>query len=72
MTNDTAVYDAVRLNVDTGQREWIDRMGRRDAIARDGLEIDLASLAYCPHEWIGSDGYVDVNLAKQHPYHLAL
>lgn len=31
---------------------------------QDGFEIDPPSRAYCPHEWIGSGGYVGINLAK--------
>jgi len=72
MTNDIAVYDAIRLSPNSGQRLWTGRMGTRAAIKRDGLIVDSASLAYCPHQWIDADGYVDQKLAKKHPYHLAI
>jgi hypothetical protein len=44
LTNDTAVFDAMRPDPKNGEREWAGRMGTRDAIRRDGLEIDAASL----------------------------
>ncbi|WP_426424893.1 hypothetical protein [Bradyrhizobium genosp. A] len=72
MTNDTAVFDAMRLDPTTGEKEWIGRMGTRSAIARDGLEIDQASLGYCPHEWLDPTGYVDLELARQFPLMLAV
>jgi hypothetical protein len=60
MVNDTPVYDAVRLDPISGEKIGAGRIGKREAIQRDGLDLDRASLAYCPHEWIGSDGYVDL------------
>ncbi|WLB24200.1 hypothetical protein [Bradyrhizobium japonicum] len=72
MTNDTAVFDAMRADPKNGEREWAGRMGTRDAIRRDGLEIDTASLAFCPHEWINSAGYVDIELVRKFPLMLAL
>lgn len=47
-------------------------MGTRDAIRRDSLEIDPASLAFCPHEWINGTGYVDIELVRKFPLMLAL
>jgi len=44
----------------------------RDAIRGDGLEIDAASLAFCPREWINSTGYVDLELVRIFPLMLAL
>ncbi|WP_375310664.1 hypothetical protein WHZ77_26525 [Bradyrhizobium sp. A5] len=72
MTNDTAVYDALRVDPTSGDKEGAGRMGTRDAIRRDGLEIDAASLAFCPHEWINSTGYVDLELVRKFPLMLAL
>ena len=72
MTNDTAVFDAMRPDPKNGEREWAGRMGKRDAIRRDGLEIDTVSLAFCPHEWINSAGYVDIELVRKFPLMLAL
>jgi hypothetical protein len=70
--NDTAVYDALRLDLASGGKEWAGLMGTRDAIRRDSLEIDAASLAFCPHEWINSAGYVDLELVRKFPLMLAL
>jgi hypothetical protein len=67
VTNDTAVYDAVRLDPSSGEQSWTDRMGTREAITRDGLAIDLGSLAFCPHEWINDSGYVDLTLVHKSP-----
>jgi len=72
MTNDIAVYDAMRLSRNSGKSVWTGRMGTRAAITRDGLVVDPGSLAYCPHQWIDADGYVDQELAKRHPHHLAI
>jgi hypothetical protein len=46
-------------------------MGTRDAIRRDGLEIDTASVTFCPLEWINSAGYVDIELVRKFPLMLA-
>lgn len=72
MINDTAVFDAMCLNADSGEKGWVGHMGTREAIKRDGLEIDAASLAYCPHEWINNEGYVDLDLVRKHPLLVAL
>lgn len=71
MTNDTAVFDAIHLDAKSGEKEWDGRLGTREAIMRDGLAIDRASLAYCPHEWINSAGYVDLDLVRKFPLPLA-
>jgi hypothetical protein len=70
MTNDTGVFYGKRFDpnvvdyVSTGDP----RMGTREALERAGLKIDPMSLAFCPHQWIGRDGYVDPALERQHPY----
>jgi hypothetical protein len=71
MRNDIAVFEAMRVDPITGEKEWVGRMGTRAAIARDGLEVDPASLGYCPHEWLDRSGYVDLQLARQFPHPLA-
>nr|AWM05895.1 hypothetical protein CIT39_05145 [Bradyrhizobium symbiodeficiens]QDF36268.1 hypothetical protein FJN17_01110 [Bradyrhizobium symbiodeficiens] len=38
--------------------EQVSQWGTRDAIKRDGMEVDAPSLAYCPHEWINDAGCV--------------
>jgi hypothetical protein len=70
MTNDTAVFDAVRLNIRTGSEVWTGRIGTPEAIRRDGLLIG-GELRYCPHEWLDKRGYVDLELARKHPYALS-
>ncbi|MCK1618046.1 hypothetical protein IVA96_15615 [Bradyrhizobium sp. 159] len=72
MKNDTAVYDAFRVDPINGGAEWAGRMGTRHAIARDGLTIDPASLAYCPHEWLNENGYVDLERVQSSPRLFAL
>jgi hypothetical protein len=67
VTNGTAVYDAVRIDPDNGGAEWPGRMGTRKAIARDGLTIDPASLAYCPREWLKESGYGDIERVREFP-----
>src|ERR1700757_5280270 len=66
MTNDTAVFDAVRLNIRTGSEVWTGRRGTPEAIRRDGLLIG-GELRYCPHEWLDKRGSVDPELAQEHP-----
>ena len=68
MKNDTPVYDAVRLESAAAQPIWTGRIGTREAIARDGLFADGNSLAYCPHEWLDDQGYVDIQLVRKHPH----
>jgi hypothetical protein len=68
VTNDTEVFDAMRVDVMTGETEWTKRTGTRDAIHRDGFVIDPISQKYCPREWIDDRGYVDLELSRRHPY----
>lgn len=67
MTNDTDVYDAFGVHPTDGNKQWLGRMGTRRAILRDGLTIDPASLAYCPHEWLDERGYVDIERVREFP-----
>lgn len=67
MTNDTAVYDAFDVDPIDGNERWLGRMGTRRAIMRDGLIVDPASLAYCPHEWLDEYGYVDIERVREFP-----
>jgi hypothetical protein len=68
MTNDTEVFDALRVDRLTGTTEWTKRTGTREAIHRDGLIIAPMSWGFCPHEWIDGRGYVDLELSRKHPY----
>ena len=72
MRNDTAVFNALRLDPESGQHVSTDRTGTREAIARDGLVVDTPSLGYCPHEWIDPSGYVDLELARRFPHPFVL
>lgn len=71
VTNDIAVFAAMRLDPINGKKESDGRRGTRASIRRDGMEIDAASLAFCPHEWINSSGYVDLELVRKFPLVLA-
>ena len=66
MTN-AAVCVAVRVDPTNGNKEWAGRLGTRCAIARNGLNIDPASLAYCWHEWLNGSGYVDIERVREFP-----
>lgn len=72
MTNDTAVFDALRFDPGEGEKIATGRIGTRDAIVRDGLLVDPGTLAYCPHQWIDDSGYLDLDLTRRFPYSLAL
>ena len=65
MTNDTAVFDAVRLNIRTGSEVWTGRIGTPEAIRRDGLLIG-GELRYCPHEcWRVYYGDINAGMISQ-------
>jgi hypothetical protein len=68
MENDTKVFYAMRANGLTGEMEPVGRAGTIEAIHRDGFKIDPMSENYCPHEWLDDRGYVDLELARKHPY----
>jgi hypothetical protein len=69
VSNDTEVFYAKRFDITVGDYVLTDdhRMGTREAINRAGLKTDPVSRAFCPHQWIGQDGYVDQELARKHP-----
>jgi hypothetical protein len=67
MTNDTAVFDAMRFDVSSGENVWTGLTGIREAIRRDGFCIDPIFLSFCPHEWVDSWGYVDQDLTQNAP-----
>ena len=68
MTNDMQVFYAMRVDQVTGNFEPVGRAGTVEAIRRDGLQIDPVSENWCPHEWLDGHGYVDLELAREHPY----
>jgi hypothetical protein len=51
MTNDTAVFDAMRFDIEAGDHIWTRRVGTPEAIRRDALSTG-GLLRYCPHDWI--------------------
>ena len=56
MPNDTPIYDAMAYNPSTVQYdEWVGQ-GTLEAIDKRGLKPDLATLKYCPKEWL-IDGF---------------
>jgi hypothetical protein len=67
MTNDTAVFDAMRFDVSDGKNIWTGLTGTREALRRDGYSIDPLSLRFCPHEWIDGRGYVKQDLTRCAP-----
>ena len=71
MKNDIAVYDALRFDSGAGESIGTGRMGTREAILRDGLTFDPASVSYCPHEWLDERGYVDLDLVRKHPHNFS-
>lgn len=50
MTNDRAVFDAMRFDIRAWEDIWTGRTGTQEAINRDGYRIDPRSLKYCPHD----------------------
>jgi hypothetical protein len=67
MKNDTAVFAAMCFDVERGESVWVGLTGTREAIQRDGYSIDPISLNFCPHQWIDSRGYVDLDMAANAP-----
>jgi len=57
--NDTEVFYA------DGGGIW---KGTREAIHAEGLKIDPMSQDFCPHQWLGDDGFIDPELARKYPY----
>jgi hypothetical protein len=67
MTNDTAVFDAMRFDFRAGEPVWTGLVGTPEAIRRDKHLIG-GQLRYCPHEWLDELGYVSAKLSEQYPY----
>jgi hypothetical protein len=72
MKNDTPVFDAMRFDANAGENVWTGFTGTREAIQRDGFAIDKNSLSYCPHEWLNSRGYIELELVRKHPHPVAV
>lgn len=61
------VFDVMRLDPVTEHAVWTGFTGTRAALMRDGFEIDPKRTAYCPGEWLNDRGYLDSELAREHP-----
>ena len=72
MPHYTEIFDAMHFDMTSGENVWTGRMGTREAILRDGYEVDVMSLCYCPYDWIDDRGYVDIELARKHPVLMAV
>jgi hypothetical protein len=64
MKNDTAVFAAMYFDASAGKNVWTGLTGTRQAIRRDGYCVDPMSFSFCPHEWIDSRGYVDMEFVR--------
>ena len=67
MLNFIEVFDVTQVDPATGHAMWTGLTGTRVALERDGLVIDPKATAYCPREWLDERGYLDAELARQHP-----
>ncbi len=67
MLNVIRVYDAMHVDPATGRSVWTGLTGTRTALKRDGHMIDPKAMAYCPIDWLDERGYLDAELARQHP-----
>ncbi len=61
------VFDVVRTNPDTGRAAWTGLTGTRAALERDGFSVDQNSMKLCPRDWLNESGYLDADLAREHP-----
>jgi hypothetical protein len=67
MLNFIEVFDVMDAEPSTGASVWTGLTGTRTALKRDGHLVDRKAIAYCPIEWIDERGYLDTELARQHP-----
>lgn len=61
------VFDVIRVDPDTGRAVWTGLTGTRAALERDGFSVDQRSINLCPRDWVNDSGYLDVDLAREHP-----
>jgi hypothetical protein len=61
------VFDVIRVDPDTGAAIWTGLTGTRAALERDGFSVDEKSPILCPRDWLNDSGYLDVELAREHP-----
>jgi hypothetical protein len=67
MLNFIEVFDVMDVDPTTGHAVWSGLTGTRTALQRDGFMIDPKATALCPKEWLDERGYLDAELARQHP-----
>ncbi|WP_246504523.1 hypothetical protein [Bradyrhizobium agreste] len=67
MLNFVEVFDVMEVDPATGETVWTGVTGTRTALQRDGFAINPKAAAYCPIEWLDDRGYLDSELARQHP-----
>ncbi|MDI3567520.1 hypothetical protein [Bradyrhizobium sp. Arg816] len=67
MLNFTEVFDVMQVEPATGSSVWTVLTGTRTALERDGHMVDPNAMACCPIEWLDERGYLDAELARQHP-----
>ena len=67
MLNFIEVFDVMHAEPVTGASVWTGLTGTRMALERDRHIVDPKAMAYCPIEWLDEHGYLDAELARQHP-----
>ncbi|OKO91312.1 hypothetical protein AC629_02810 [Bradyrhizobium sp. NAS80.1] len=67
MLNFVEVFNVMDVDPTTGHAVWTGLTGTRTAIERDGFVIDPQAPAYCLRAWLDERGYLDSELARQHP-----
>ncbi|MDH6260445.1 hypothetical protein [Bradyrhizobium sp. BR13661] len=67
MLNFIEVFNVMNVDPDTGHAVWSGLTGSRSALQRDGFMVDPKAGALCPKEWLDERGYLDAELARQHP-----
>lgn len=67
MLNFVEVFNVMDVDPTTGHAVWTGLTGTRTALERDGFVIDPQAPAYCPRAWLDERGYLDSELARQHP-----
>jgi len=61
------VFDVMHTDPDTGRALWAGLTGIRAALERDGFSVDQGAMILCPKDWVNDDGYLDPDLAREHP-----
>jgi len=67
MLNFIEVFDVMEVDPDSGEAVWTGVTGTRTALKRDGFTVNPDVATYCPSDWLDERGYLDAELARQHP-----